>query len=422
MINFFKDFLLNIFLIFAPLVAYPYTYKSQSKTKIYSILIYIFFSFAIVFAMSFPVNLNGLIYDFRSIPLLVGSLYGGIYVSVFLYITLILCRYFLGNPNNLIYAMSIIPTIVLVALLLKRYKQLNLIQKIISAVIICSLIKFLTFVMYLSLVNNFDLLATHVLITIKTYILQGVVIAVFIYLIEFLQKYFHMQEEAIRGEKIKIVSEMAASVAHEIRNPLTSVRGFIQLIGAPNLDQEKKEFYQKISLEELDRAQMIITDYLSIAKPEPEKIEKINLKVEVQYVSNVLLTFANYNNVKMDVSLLCDGRMFILGDRYKLRQSLINIGKNAIEAMSNNGGVLDIKLSEQKNKIVVTISDNGIGMSEEQISRLGTPYFSTKEKGTGLGTMVSFSLIRAMKGKIKIASEMGKGTVFEISFPLSSGS
>ncbi|WP_310186934.1 ATP-binding protein [Bacillus sp. 3255] len=156
---------------------------------------------------------------------------------------------------------------------------------------------------------------------------------------------------------------------------------------------------------------------MAVAKPEPEKDELILINEEVHYVSQVLLTLANYHDVKIEVSLQ-HSQMIIEGDRNKLRQSFINIGKNAIEAMANTGGLLEITSSSgHGGSVIVSFRDSGIGMTQEQIGRLGTPYFSSKEKGTGLGTMVSFSLIRAMKGKIRIDSEKGKGTVFEITFP-----
>jgi two-component system sporulation sensor kinase B len=213
-----------------------------------------------------------------------------------------------------------------------------------------------------------------------------------------------------------IVSEMAAAVAHEIRNPLTVIRGFIQLLGAEELDKEKKKYYQKISLEELDRAQLIITDYLSLAKPDPEMIEIINVNDEITYLSNILFTYSNYNNIQIIVALFEDNPLLVVGDRYKFRQALINIGKNAIEAM-NNEGILEIKTNKINDIIVIIIRDNGIGMTSEQIKRLGIPYYSTKDKGTGLGTMVSFGIIKKMNGKINVRSELGKGTIYEISFP-----
>jgi two-component system sporulation sensor kinase B len=137
---------------------------------------------------------------------------------------------------------------------------------------------------------------------------------------------------------------------------------------------------------------------------------------EITYLTNILSTYSNYNNIQIDVELFEDHPLLVVGDRYKFRQALINIGKNAIEAM-NNGGILEIRTSKINDMITITISDNGIGMTSEQIKRLGIPYYSTKDKGTGLGTMVSFGIIKKMNGKIHVKSELGKGTTYEISFP-----
>jgi two-component system sporulation sensor kinase B len=416
MISYFKDFLLNIFIIFSPLVFYPYIHKTKSKALLYRFLLYILFSFAIIITMSFPIKLNGLIYDFRSIPLAIGSLYGGIQVSILLYLTLILYRYFMGSPYNLLYVISIIPSFIMVIFILRRYSFIKLYQKIILSVILCTVIKLITFTLYLALIQQIELLFNKPLTTLGTYVLQGLIVGLCAYLIEFLNKYIHMQEEVVKSEKINIVSEMAASVAHEIRNPLTTVRGFIQLLGAETLDKEKKDFYQKICLEELERAQLIITDYLSLAKPDPEIIESINVYDEINYLSNILLTYANYNNIQINKILSEDNPLYVVGDRYKFRQALINIGKNAIEAM-DNGGILEIKTNKMNDNVIIAISDNGTGMTSEQIKRLGTPYYSTKEKGTGLGTMVSFGIIKKMNGKIDIKSELGKGTEYKLIFP-----
>jgi two-component system sporulation sensor kinase B len=368
--------------------------------------------------MSFPINFDGLIYDFRSIPLVIGSLYGGIPVLILLYLTLILYRSFMGSPHEWIYAFSIIPSLILVVVSLRFYNSSRLSRKIVISVILITLIKLITFTIYLGSIQQIELLFTKPTATIETYILQGLIVGLCVYLIEFLNNHFHMQEEVAKSEKIMIVSEMAAAVAHEIRNPLTVVRGFIQLLGVGELelDKEKKNYYQKICLEELDRAELIITDYLSLAKPDPEKIEVINVNDEISYLSNILITYSNYNNIQIIVTLFENNPLLIVGEKYKFRQALINIGKNAIEAM-NNAGILEIKTNKINNMATIIISDNGIGMTSEQIKRLGIPYYSTKDKGTGLGTMVSFGIIKKMNGKINVKSELGKGTSYEISFP-----
>lgn len=415
MIGYFKDLLLNIFIIFTPLILYPYIHKTKSKILLYRFLLYILFSMAIISTMSFPIHLNGLIYDFRSIPLIIGSLYGGLPVSILLYLTVLLFRYFLGSPNDFIYIVALLPSFVLFIFAHKVYSSLKLSYKIIVSVILCSLIKLITFTIYLSWTGNIELFFNKPLASLETYVLQGIIVGLCVYFIEFLNKYFHMQEEVIKSEKMKIVGDIAASVAHEIRNPLTTVRGFIELLGTAYLDKEKKDFYKRICFEELDRAQLIITDYLSLAKPDPEVIEKININDEISYLSNVLLTYANYNNIQIKETILKDNSLIIVGDRYKFRQALINIGKNAIEAMQG-GGVLELKINKSNDHVVIVISDTGNGMSSEQIKRLGTPYYSTKEKGTGLGTMVSFGIIKKMNGKIDIKSEIGKGTEFKLIF------
>lgn len=128
-----------------------------------------------------------------------------------------------------------------------------------------------------------------------------------------------------------------------------------------------------------------------------------------------MLSYANLKGV--DVEIRSEPDLYIIGDRQRLRQSIINIAKNGIEAMGEQGGFLKLTVSKQKSNVILRISDTGTGMTEEQIRRLGTPYFSTKEKGTGLGTMVAFNIIKNMTGKVVIHSELGKGTDFKLIFP-----
>ncbi|MGO0062544.1 ATP-binding protein [Brevibacillus fluminis] len=416
MIVYFKDFLLNTFIVFSPLVLYPFIYQTKDRPWLYRFLVGCMFSFAIVVTMSFPLMIKGVTYDFRSIPLTVGCLYGGPLNSVILYVIVICYRYVLGQPLNLLYALALLPSLAIVALLWKKYQTSKPYQKIIIAVFLCTSIKLITFGVYLSVTNKVGLLLNSVPETIVSYAIQGLLVGIFVFCMEFLMRYYHLQEEMVRSEKAKIVSEMAAAVAHEIRNPLTTVRGFIQLLGADGISAEKRGFYQKISLEELDRAQMIITDYLSLAKPDPETVELIQIQDEIRYFSNVLLTYANYNNTQIETNIDSEENMQIVGDRHKFRQALINIGKNAIEALQD-GGSLTISAKKREGMVVIEIRDTGVGMTEEQIQRLGTPYYSTKEKGTGLGTMVSFTIIKKMNGTITIKSKPGKGTLFCIQFP-----
>lgn len=218
--------------------------------------------------------------------------------------------------------------------------------------------------------------------------------------------------ELQRSEKIKIISELAASVAHEVRNPLQVTRGFLQLMSKQDDDKNKK--YVGIALEELDRASDIINDFLTFAKPEFDQITLINLSEEFNHIEGVLIPMANLEGgiLTMDIP----SNLWIRGNSSKFKQAFINIMKNSIEALQGSGEV-KVKAYSKGTEIVIHVHDNGIGMNQEELERLGEPYFSNKTKGTGLGMMVTFRIIEAMEGTIEYSSEKGAGTEAVIRFP-----
>ncbi|QRG68099.1 ATP-binding protein [Brevibacillus choshinensis] len=224
-----------------------------------------------------------------------------------------------------------------------------------------------------------------------------------------------LNTELEKIEHLQTVSHLAASISHEVRNPLTVTRGFIQLLRDPALSQGKKLMYIDLSLKELDRAEHIISDYLTFAKPSMESDVSLNVNKELDYIIQVIHPFASMRNIALHIKK-ANQELHIWGDRQKLHQALINLMKNGIEAIEGNGDLM-ITLQVIDGNITIIIEDTGNGMDQEQLQSLGTPFFTTKEKGTGLGTMVAFSLIRAMQGEIDVKSECGKGTRFTISFP-----
>lgn len=167
---------------------------------------------------------------------------------------------------------------------------------------------------------------------------------------------------------------------------------------------------------ELDRAEHIITDYLNFAKPSMQNAELLELNRELEYIVQVIQPYASMGNIGVHTIKNNEKDIYILGQGKKFHQSLINIIKNGIEAMEQ-GGDLTIRLTEKDDKAVIVIQDTGKGMSAEQIRMLGTPFYTTKEQGTGLGMMVSFSIIKAMEGECEVESTPGRGTCFTITFP-----
>jgi two-component system sporulation sensor kinase B len=223
------------------------------------------------------------------------------------------------------------------------------------------------------------------------------------------------RECRMNSERLNVISDLSASVSHEIRNPLTVTKGFLQLLkDSQNITGDEKR-YVEISLSELKRAEQIVTDFLAFSKPQSENMVFSNLKEEIDYVTNVMIPYANMHQVDVEVNF--NNTLKIKYDKNQAKQCLINLFKNAIEAMKEMGGVLSIDISEQENQIVVKITDTGIGMTKEEVLRLGRPYYSTKKEGTGLGMLMVYSTVDKVNGKIEIESEKGKGTTFLITIP-----
>ncbi|MGG3738064.1 cache domain-containing protein [Aeribacillus pallidus] len=223
-------------------------------------------------------------------------------------------------------------------------------------------------------------------------------------------------EELLRkSEKLAVVGELAAGVAHEIRNPLTSIKGFMHLLKE---ECETHKHYFEIMESELERINFIVNEFLMLGKPQVMNFRQKDVSDLLKDVMTLLESQAILNNVKM-ISEFEPNLPLLYCDENQLKQVFINIIKNAIEAMPN-GGKVKIQAKKKENNLVIRFIDQGCGIPKDRIAKLGEPFYSTKEKGTGLGLMVSFKIIEAHKGRIKIESEVGQGTTVDLSFPISS--
>ncbi|MFT9846248.1 PAS domain S-box protein [Aneurinibacillus sp. REN35] len=221
-------------------------------------------------------------------------------------------------------------------------------------------------------------------------------------------------EELLRkSEKLSIVGKLAAGVAHEIRNPLTSIKGFIQFIR----EGHSKDEYFSMILSELDRIEQIVNEFLVLAKPQVMNVKYQSLSFLLQQVIDLLNSQALMNNVQILTDFAPDLPMIKCEDN-QLKQVFINVLKNALEAMPH-GGVITVELTQERNAQRVRIIDQGSGISEDRIQKLGEPFYTTKEKGTGLGLMISYKIVQAHRGTIRIMSREKKGTTVEIMLPLS---
>lgn len=223
-------------------------------------------------------------------------------------------------------------------------------------------------------------------------------------------------EELLRkSDRLLAVAELAAGVAHEIRNPLTSIKGFAQLL-KQGISQPE---YTDIMLTEVQRLDSIIHQFLILAKPQMVQCKQANLVDLLKCVINLNETLAINQNIQIKYEFETE-ILFIWCDENQLKQVFINLLMNAIESMPDGGEiVLQVKRIDA-HCVTIRLIDQGCGIPEARIQKLGEPFYSTKEKGTGLGLMVSFRIVKEHKGMIHFESEVNKGTTVEVILPVSS--
>ena len=218
----------------------------------------------------------------------------------------------------------------------------------------------------------------------------------------------------VQTEKLKLAGEIAAGVAHEIRNPMTVISGFIQMMNTD--DQHPYQTYTKLIESELERINLIISEFLILAKPHVTKAKEFHIE---KILKDVVLLFSpelNLRSILLKESWNAP-HAIVVGEQNQIKQVVINIVKNAIEALTN-GGSLEISTDLETHGFVrIQIRDNGEGMTQEVVNQIFEPFFTTKTTGTGLGMMISQKIIQEHGGKILINSQLNKGTVVSILLP-----
>jgi two-component system sporulation sensor kinase A len=224
----------------------------------------------------------------------------------------------------------------------------------------------------------------------------------------------HSEELIRRSEKLSLVGELAAGIAHEIRNPLTSLRGFMQMYLKEDMDGSKK-LRNDVMISEIDRINEIVSELLVLAKPSNEVYELRDVVHILTHVTRLFEGQANLYNVLIKKEL--DANLPFIQCQSSINQVFINVLKNAIESMPQGGEVI-VQAKHMNDKIIIRINDTGFGIPQDEITKIGNPFFTTKETGTGLGLMVSMRIIQNHKGTMRIESEVGKGTMVEVVLPI----
>ncbi|CAM4146089.1 sporulation kinase E [Geobacillus stearothermophilus ATCC 7953] len=223
-----------------------------------------------------------------------------------------------------------------------------------------------------------------------------------------------MELQLRKSDTLNVVGELAAGIAHEIRNPMTALKGFIQLLQG-SIDGDYSMYFNVI-MSELERIESIITEFLVLAKPQAVQYKQNDICKIMQDTIDLISAQAIMNNVQI-IADFDRGLPPVYCELNQLKQVFINILKNAIEVMPK-GGDITVRIARMGKNVHISITDQGVGIPKDKIKKLGEPFYTTKERGTGLGLMVSYKIIEEHQGKIDVESEVGVGTTFHITLPI----
>ncbi|WP_185148032.1 ATP-binding protein [Peribacillus simplex] len=217
---------------------------------------------------------------------------------------------------------------------------------------------------------------------------------------------------AITSSKLSTAAQLAAGIAHEVRNPMTAIMGFVKLIKDGGADKDE---YYDIIFSEINRIEQVLNELLLLSKPAEAVFLEKDLKESCNHVVTLLETNAVLNNIQIHKNYDTEP-IFIYFDENQIKQVLINMIKNSIESMPNGGNIF-VSINEKNGEVFLSILDEGEGIPENSLRKVGEPFFTTKTSGTGLGLSVCFRIIEKHGGKVFITSELKKGTKIVCVFP-----
>jgi two-component system sensor histidine kinase HydH len=229
-----------------------------------------------------------------------------------------------------------------------------------------------------------------------------------------------LQDEVRRREKLAAIGSLAAGVAHELRNPLSSIKGYATYFGSRFAEGSEDREAARVMVQEVERLNRVISDLIGLARPSDIAPRPVDADFLVRHVLRLVRQDAAHRGVTVQVETPAEGQDSLpraLLDPDRFSQALLNVFLNALEAMPN-GGELAVRLSAAPgNRIAVAVRDTGAGIAPEHLPTIFDPYFTTKSQGTGLGLAIVHKIVEAHGGEVSLRSTPGQGT--EVTFLLS---
>lgn len=225
-----------------------------------------------------------------------------------------------------------------------------------------------------------------------------------------------IEKATLQGEKLAATGRLVRIIAHEVRNPLNNITLSVEQM-LQDIKDEPMQLYMNIIMRNGKRINDLISQLLNTSRPSEITLEQQTFQHIMDDVIAASIDRLTLKKIKLEVSYP-NTALQIMADREKLKLALLNVVINAVEAMEEQKGLLSISVQEQNNKLLLIISDNGSGISEEDISRLFEPYFTQKRNGVGLGLTFTLNILQAHKAEIEVLSKLGSGTSINITFPM----
>ncbi|WP_238546052.1 ATP-binding protein [Tumebacillus flagellatus] len=404
-----NNLLLNLFVNLFFVTIY---FSVRVREKHRPLLILGLASASLLLCLTFPVsNISGYRFGLGMIPVLVAILYGRAWVSLVLMALMVAYRLYLGG-GSVMQLYATVPAILTAFACKRRYQMFEKLDRLVVA----SALPGIAALGSCAVVWAQDMLTAQMTWFLAVYALLYLMTAFMCtLLIETLRENRAMRLEMQRMEKLRVLGDLAAAIAHEVRHPMTVAGGFLQLLREEKNPADKRH-YIDIALQEMKRGEEIIAEYLAFANPEIQKPERVQAAERTRHVLNGLSSLANLQKIEIVHTL--QAGLWVTVDAGMLDQVLLHVIRNGMEAMPQ-GGRLHVSVTKVRQYAEIQIEDTGVGMTLDEVARLGNPFYTTKDKGTGLGLMVAYRYVEVMRGKIRVQSEKGRGTRFLIQIPIS---
>lgn len=225
-----------------------------------------------------------------------------------------------------------------------------------------------------------------------------------------------LEKERIEAQKLELIGTLAASTAHEIRNPLTGISGFIQLLKKKYQSEEDQQYFSIIE-QEINRINEIVSEFLVLGKPTAHKHKHYNLIQIIDEVSPIIQSECNLHHATLQIKMDRSEPIWIYCTKDHIKQVILNLTKNALEAVDREDGALTIAAHREEELAVIQVMDNGKGIPDDLLEKIFDPFFTMKDNGTGLGLAICKRIVDMYDGDIHINSSIHQGTTVTLKFP-----